>query len=329
MASLQDKLDGPRARRSVDRRGPHALRWGQLSNGIQTLAVPVAGPPSTASLLLIRAGSRDDPRGREGTARLVADAVLGVGAAETGSIRSRADELGALIGSFATKEYTGFYVRSGSTATPSALALLSDLLRFPELEDETVERERAMAATRARAELRAPRARVQHLFERLVYGSGPLGHPTPGTERSLERIRARDLRAFVASRYTSDRIAVGVAGDVSGTTVQDVERLFGTLPARTSRAGRSRDAQPVPARTLRVERGTWRTAHLSVGVPTYPLAHRDRYALQVLANMLGGYPSARLCVALRERLGAAYDVRARSGFVSLHCFRRAPIDQST
>ena len=49
-------------------------------------------------------------------------------------------------------------------------------------------------------------------------------------------------------------------------------------------------------------------AHVVLGVPSYPLEHPDRYALQVLSNVLGGGMSSRLFTEVRERRGLAYYV---------------------
>src|SRR5262249_59296040 len=49
-------------------------------------------------------------------------------------------------------------------------------------------------------------------------------------------------------------------------------------------------------------------AHVILGVASYPLTHPDRYALQVLSNVLGGGMSSRLFTEVRERRGLAYYV---------------------
>src|SRR5437762_1562564 len=49
-------------------------------------------------------------------------------------------------------------------------------------------------------------------------------------------------------------------------------------------------------------------AHICLGVRSYPLEHPDRYALQLLATVLGGGMSSRLFSEVRERRGLAYYV---------------------
>ncbi len=47
-------------------------------------------------------------------------------------------------------------------------------------------------------------------------------------------------------------------------------------------------------------------AHVRIGVHSYPLEHPDRYALSLLATVLGGGMSSRLFTEVRERRGLAY-----------------------
>ena len=47
-------------------------------------------------------------------------------------------------------------------------------------------------------------------------------------------------------------------------------------------------------------------AHIRLGVPSYPIDHPDRYALNVLSTVLGGGMSSRLFSEVRERRGLAY-----------------------
>jgi predicted Zn-dependent peptidase len=51
-------------------------------------------------------------------------------------------------------------------------------------------------------------------------------------------------------------------------------------------------------------------ANVALGVPTYPLGHPDRYALQLLGTVLGTGMSSRLFLEVRERRGLAYYVFA-------------------
>ncbi len=57
---------------------------------------------------------------------------------------------------------------------------------------------------------------------------------------------------------------------------------------------------------VRIHTKTSDQAHVRMGVHSYPLGHPDRYALMLLATVLGGGMSSRLFTEVRERRGLAY-----------------------
>jgi predicted Zn-dependent peptidase len=57
-------------------------------------------------------------------------------------------------------------------------------------------------------------------------------------------------------------------------------------------------------------------AHLALAAPSLPFHHPDRYALNVLNNILGGGVSSRLFQEIREKRGLAYG--ASSGLEAFH-----------
>ena len=101
-------------------------------------------------------------------------------------------------------------------------------------------------------------------------------------------------------------MVVGIAGKIGDDAVGRAQELFGDLPGAETGA-------PEPARDYRTDRVSVFTkqsdqAHLVLGVPSYPIEHPDRYALQMVATVLGGGMSSRLFTEVRERRGLAYYV---------------------
>jgi predicted Zn-dependent peptidase len=103
---------------------------------------------------------------------------------------------------------------------------------------------------------------------------------------------------------------VGIGGKIEGDLIGALEDLLGELePAATGGAGGVELADGSAPRVL-VHTKQSDQAHLCVGVRSYPLQHRDRYVLQLLATILGGGMSSRLWTEVRERRGLAYYVHA-------------------
>jgi predicted Zn-dependent peptidase len=104
-------------------------------------------------------------------------------------------------------------------------------------------------------------------------------------------------------------MVVGVSGMVGDDLIPTLERMFGEMPANgraeldSSAAQNGKDGPYV-----RVHKKDSDQAQICIGVPSLPLEHPDRYALQMLATVLGTGMSSRLFLEVRERRGLAYYV---------------------
>src|SRR6185312_11372818 len=88
--------------------------------------------------------------------------------------------------------------------------------------------------------------------------------------------------------------------------LERVNELLGDMPAQET--PRPLGLQPHVNGRVKVHSKQSEQAHIIVGVPSYPIEHPDRYALQMVASVLGGGMSSRLFIEVRERRGLAYYV---------------------
>jgi predicted Zn-dependent peptidase len=105
-------------------------------------------------------------------------------------------------------------------------------------------------------------------------------------------------------------MVVGFGGQLDDNVREDVLELLGDF--EPSSTGSAPPVEVVANGQARVKLHTKESdqAHLTLGVRSYPLVHPDRYALQVLATVLGTGMSSRLFTEVRERRGLAYYVFA-------------------
>ena len=102
---------------------------------------------------------------------------------------------------------------------------------------------------------------------------------------------------------------VGIGGRIGDGLTEQLEELLGGIEPRPTGAAATvelpPDTSPVLLHTKASEQ-----AHLILGVRGYPIGHPNRYALQLLAVVLGGGMSSRLFTEVRERRGLGYYVHA-------------------
>jgi len=103
-------------------------------------------------------------------------------------------------------------------------------------------------------------------------------------------------------------MVIGVAGAVGENLLPTLEGLLGDMSGngRANLPPAEIDRRPGPH--VRLHRKESDQAQICLGVPSYPLTHPDRYALQLLATVLGTGMSSRLFLEVRERRGLAYYV---------------------
>jgi predicted Zn-dependent peptidase len=85
-----------------------------------------------------------------------------------------------------------------------------------------------------------------------------------------------------------------------------LEGLLGDLGGNGSGSPVPADMPTDDGPRVRIHHKDSDQAQVCLGVPSYPLDHPDRYALQLLATVLGGGMSSRLFLEVRERRGLAY-----------------------
>jgi len=102
-------------------------------------------------------------------------------------------------------------------------------------------------------------------------------------------------------------MVIGLGGKIGDGLTERLEELLGSIEPRET-------GLPEPAvipgngSSVKVHTKQSDQAHIVLGARSYPLGHPDRYALQLLATVLGGGMSSRLFTEVRERRGLAYYV---------------------
>src|SRR4029450_13721294 len=107
------------------------------------------------------------------------------------------------------------------------------------------------------------------------------------------------------------RMVVGVAGNFPESVRDELDTLLAEVESGDPGGpppleGPSNGSGP----RVKVHSKESDHAHICLGVPSYPLTHPDRYALQLVGTVLGTGMSSRLFTEVRERRGLAYYVFA-------------------
>ena len=150
-----------------------------------------------------------------------------------------------------------------------------------------------------------PRDYVDGVYDQLLYGDQPLGWDIIGTKETVRAATRDTFLGYLDRWYRAPRIVAGIGGAVGGDAVEKIASLLGDVPNGAS-AGPAEVAVSQSGAAVKLHTKTSDQAHLRLGVHSYPIDHPDRYALGLLATVLGGGMSSRLFTEVRERRGLAY-----------------------
>ena len=280
-----------------------------LPNGLRVLTAPMGHAQSVTCFVMVAAGSRYETRETNGIAHF-AEHMFFKGTERRPTARDIAGEIDAIGGefnAFTSKEYTGYYVKCAAQHRDVALDVLVDMLRRSKFDPDEIEREKGVIVEEMNMYFDTPRDYIGGVYENLLYGDQPLGWDIIGRKDTVRAATRDTFLGYLDRWYRPSRMIVGLGGRVGADALDRIGELLGDL----------RDAPPdgLPAAVAPNGSGPVRLhtkdsdqAHLILGVPSYPLAHPDRYALQLLATVLGGGMSSRLFTEVRERRGLGYYV---------------------
>jgi predicted Zn-dependent peptidase len=279
-----------------------------LDNGLRVLTAPLPQAQSVTCMVMLAAGSRYETPETNGIAHF-SEHMFFKGTERRPTARQIAGEIDAIGGefnAFTGKEYTAYYVKCAAEHRDVALDVIVDMLRNSRFDSQEIEREKGVIVEEMNMYFDTPRDYIGGVYEELLYGDQPLGWDIIGRKETVRGATRDTFMSYLDGWYHPSRMVVGVGGRIGDGLVERVQELLGDLPARDT--GAPEPTKPHVNGRVKVFTKQSDQAHLILGVPSYPLSHPDRYALQVLSNVLGGGMSSRLFTEVRERRGLAYYV---------------------
>jgi zinc protease len=282
-----------------------------LDGGARLHVRPRRDVPVVAARAALLGGLLAEDASSSGLTAFVASMWLrGTRSHSAAGFAAAAEGRAAEIDSFSGRSSFGLTLEVPSAQLEPALDLFSEVLLEPAFDAAELERERAetLAAIQRREDRLAQRAFL--LFAEQQYLRHPYRMPMLGSAAVIGGLDREAVRAHHARLVVSENLVVAVAGDV------EPDAVARQLSARLCELDASAFATPAPPAEdppheirraeLRKDRAQ---AHLVIGFRGVTVADEDRFALEVIAQLLAGQ-SGRLFLELRDRRGLAYAVNA-------------------
>jgi len=284
------------------------IRKDILPNGLVVITEPMPHVRSVSTGVWIRSGSRREPAELNGISHFIEHMVFKGTERRTAEEIARAvDSVGGMLDAFTGKEMTCFNAKVLDEHLPVAFDVLSDLVLRPLFAEEDVAREKSVVLEEIKMDEDSPDYLVHEIFTQNFWRDHPLGKPILGTRETVKWFSREKVLEFFRRWYTPNAVVITAAGNLEHRQLVDmVAAAFGDLAAAPDGAS---DTPPQPhARITTRTKRELEQVHICLGVPSYPITHKKRFAINALNNILGGGMSSRLFQNIREKQGLAYAV---------------------
>jgi zinc protease len=283
-----------------------------LKNGLRVVLLEYHKVPTFTMEMVILSGGLSDPADHLGLAQTAA-ALLREGTIKRTSkdIAEQLDSLGAtLFASSGLSSFTTNVSASGLTESlDQVLDIFADVIRNPKFPADELEKYKTRTISQYQFARSLPQFLAQEQFNKAVYGDHPAAMTFAPID-SLKKITTEDLVRFHAEHYLPNNAILAVVGDLTmKQLLPKVERAFGDWKqGQMPRTVIPPAPAPAPSKIYLVNRpGSVQTV-LQLGDLSIERTDPDYYALTVMNRILGGGPSSRLFLNVREDKGYAYSV---------------------
>jgi zinc protease len=276
-----------------------------LKNGLQVVVVPNHRAPTITHWVWYKVGGADEERGKSGAAHFLEHLMF------KGTQLMKPKEFSALVAkqggqenAFTSWDYTAFYQNIAADRLELVMKLEADRMRNLVIKDDQLKPERDVVLEEWRMRIgNQPSALLDEQVEAALYLNHPYRIPVLGWTDEIRKLDVATEKRFYDTWYAPNNAVLVVAGDV---TVDQVKRLaekyYGPVPSRPvpvrqrlTEPDRSADATIV-LKHPRVRTPSWSRRFLA---PSYQAGAKEHaYALEVLAEILGGGANSRLHHAL-------------------------------
>lgn len=282
-----------------------------LENGLRILTAPMQGTNTVTVLVLCGTGSDYESSEIGGISHFLEHMFFkGTKNRPTPDvIKHELDGMGSISNAFTSHEITGYHIKAAKTYLDQSLDLLSDIYNNSLLDGSEIERERQVIVEELHKDRDTPTLYIWWVWESLLYRNQPAGRDVIGEEKIIRSIKREDFVNYFNHQYVASNTAVVVAGNFDeNKTIKNIQSIFGgvrhSLPERQK--PQVKEIQDSPA--LHIEYKDTDQTHIALGFRGFNAHHSRRYAVEVLATLLGGSWSSRMWDRIRDKLGLAYTV---------------------
>lgn len=287
-------------------------KQGELKNGLRWVSSEKSETPIVHMAVQVAAGTRFEGEGNDGLSHFLEHCLFkGTERKRSSQILSILDSVGGELNAYTTKEEICLYASFHKEHLKKAFDLFADVLFHSTFPEKEVEKERGVILDEIQSYLDSPSEYILDEFEELLFKGNSLGHHILGNEKTISSISRSRLNSFYHSVFRPENMVLSISGPLADGELEDyLNRYF--LPEKKGKLVLPKEKLHSQKKSFHIEKSLQNyQCHAMLGSRAYSYKSKDRTALTLMTNLLGGSAmNSRLNLSLRERNGIAYTVEA-------------------
>lgn len=303
----------PKISAAVETNRDSPIQKFELPNGLRLLVKENHRLPFVEFRTAFQGGVLAETANNNGITQLLAKMLLkGTKTRDAEKIATEIESVGGHMDSYGGNNSFGVNAEVLSSDFTTGLDLLADVLLNPTFPPDLLEREREVQIASIHSQRDNLLKSASNAMRRTLFGNIGYGLDTLGTEETVTRLQAADLKAFHQTLVAPNNCVLAIFGDVKATEVKAaVEKVFASCKANVTSSAISNRQSPIGSSVQRVEETRdKKQAVIVIGFAATTMHDDDRYALDLLQEACSDLGS-RLFLRVREKLGLAYYVGAQ------------------
>lgn len=220
---------------------------------------------------------------------------------------------GAFTNAATSKDFTHYYIKLPAKDFDLALDLHADMLLNPAIPQAEMDRERKVVLEEIAKDKNSPSDVVYDNLNELLFNVHPYKRQVIGTSEVIENITRDEIFDYYRTHYTPANMVTIVVGDVEPDEVaRKVEKAFSQKYSKTCKNIYKKEP-PITQQRVKLEKFPCDSGYMMIGFRGTNAVHKDEFALDILASILGDGRSSRFYQTIKEQKQLANSISASNG----------------
>jgi predicted Zn-dependent peptidase len=276
-----------------------------LPNGVRILHEHIPYVRSASLGIWIASGSRYENASESGASHFIEHMLFkGTVSKTAAELAGIMDGIGGQINAFTTKECTCFHGRALDSHLGLLIGVLGDMFFNSKFDETDIINERGVILEEIDMYRDTPEDLVSERLFSAAYKGFSLSRPILGKKSTLEKMTGGTLKKYMAEHYFPESVVVSLSGNYSSDDIKQLTDLFSVMQP----GGKNKLTAATYTPSFLVKKKSLEQNHICLAFPGIMVKDENRFAMQLLSDILGGGMSSRLFQTVREKRGLCYSI---------------------